>query len=124
MQYETLPARVIGRDLTGSSQLIIIDKGSKSDIKKDMPVVSGQGVVGKVIEVGIFSSKVQLVIDKRSSIGGIMQKSRFVGMVEGTKSGFLEMNFLPRDEDVYVNDLVLSSGLGGVYEKGTRYRNC
>ena len=43
VQYETLPARVIGRDLTGASQLIIIDKGTKNGIKEDMPVVSGQG---------------------------------------------------------------------------------
>jgi rod shape-determining protein MreC len=118
VSYETLPARVIGRDITGASQLIIIDKGVKSGIKEDMPVVSGQGVVGKVIEAGLLSSKVQLLIDKRNRIGGIMQKSRIVGLVEGTGRGFLIINFLPRDEDIYVNDLVLTSGLGGVYEKG------
>lgn len=118
VQYETLPAQVIGRDLTGASQLIIIDKGTKHGLREDMPVVSGQGVVGKIIEAGTFSSKVQLLIDKRSRIGGIMQKSRIVGLVEGTGRGYLVINFLPRDEDIFVNDLILTSGLGGVYEKG------
>jgi len=118
VQYDTLPAQVIGRDLSGWSQIIIINKGTKHGITQDMQVVSGQGIVGKVIETGLFSSKVQLLIDKRSRIGGIMQKSRIVGLVEGTGKDYLILNYLPRDENVFVNDLVLSSGLGGVYQKG------
>jgi len=116
--FDTLPAQIIGRDLTGWAQVIIIDKGSSNGVKEDMPVVAAQGIVGKVIETGLFSSKVQLLIDKKSQIGGIMQKSRIVGLVEGTGSEYLTMNYLPRDEEIYVNDLVLSSGLGKVYEKG------
>jgi len=116
--FDTLPAQIIGRDLTGWAQVIILDKGSANGVKEDMPVVAAQGIVGKVIETGLFSSKIELLIDKRSQIGGIMQKSRIVGLVEGTGDEYLTMNYLPRDEEVYVNDLVLSSGLGKVYEKG------
>lgn len=118
LDYATLPARVIGRDISGWSFLIIIDKGKKDGIVEDMPVVSGEGVVGKTIEVGTYTSKVQLLIDQRSRIGGMMQRSRLVGVVEGTGQGYLIMNYLPRDESVFLNDLVLSSGLGGVFQKG------
>ena len=118
VQYDTLPAQVIGRDLSGWSQILLINKGTKHGVTQDMQVVSGQGIVGKIIETGLFSSKVQLLIDKRSRIGGIMQKSRIVGLVEGTGKDYLILNYLPRDESVFVNDLVLSSGLGGVYQKG------
>ncbi|MCD6460889.1 rod shape-determining protein MreC [bacterium] len=118
VKYDTIPAQVIGRDLSGWSQLIIINKGTHHGITQDMQVVAGQGIVGKIIETGLFSSKVQLLIDKRSCIGGIMQKSRIVGLVEGTGKDYLILNYLPRDETVFVNDLVLSSGLGGVYQKG------
>jgi rod shape-determining protein MreC len=118
IEYDTIPAQVIGRDLSGWSQLIIIDKGTRDGLKENMPVVSGQGVVGKIIEVGLLSSKVQLLIDRQSRIGGIMQKSRLVGVIEGMGKNYLVINYLPRNESVLVNDLVLSSGLGLIFEKG------
>lgn len=118
VKEDALVARVIGRDLSGWSQIIIIDKGSKHGIKENLPVVASGGVVGKTMEVGLFSTKVLLLIDRKSRIGGIMQKSRVVGIVEGTGENDLIINYLPKDEGIYVNDLVLSSGLGLVYEKG------
>lgn len=118
IEYDTIPAQVIGRDLSGWSQTIIIDKGSKHGLTENMPVVSGQGVVGKVTEVGMWSSKVELLIDAQARIGGILQKSRLVGLVEGMGKGYLVINYLPRDEKIFVDDLVLSSGLGLVFEKG------
>lgn len=118
IEYDTIPAKVIGRDLTGWSQIIIIDKGTRHNIAIDMSVVSGDGVVGKVIETGYFASKVLLLIDKQSRIGAIMQKSRFVGVIEGTGKPYLIMNYLPREGDFFIDDMALSSGLGKVYEKG------
>jgi rod shape-determining protein MreC len=118
VNYNTIPAQVIGRDLSGWSQLIILDKGTRHGIKEDMPVVAGEGVVGKVIETGLYTAKVQLIIDRRSRIGGLMQQSRLVGLVEGTGKEYVVMTYLPRDELVYVNDMVLTSGLGRVFEKG------
>ena len=118
VQYDTIPAKVIGRDLTGWVQVILIDKGSRHGVQIDMPVVSGDGIAGKVIEAGYLSSKIQLLIDKQSRIGAIMQQSRIVGLIEGTGKTSLIMNYLPRDEDFFINDLILSSGLGQVYEKG------
>ncbi len=118
VKKNALVARVIGRDLSGWSQIIIIDKGSKHGIKENLPIVASGGVVGKTMEVGPFSTKVLLLIDRKSRIGGIMQKSRVVGIVEGTGENDLIINYLPKDEGIYVNDLVLSSGLGLVYEKG------
>ncbi|MFC2140483.1 rod shape-determining protein MreC [Candidatus Auribacterota bacterium] len=87
--YETIPAKVVGRDATNWYKSILIDKGKQNGIAIDMPVVSYGGVVGKIIEVTDFNAMVILITDKQSKIGGIVQETRYVGIVEGTAKHFL-----------------------------------
>ena len=87
-----------------------------------MAVVTEMGLVGHVMEAGLNSSKVQLLLDPRSSVGTLIQRpeSRVAGIVEGDikNPNFPKMVNIPKDSDVQVNDMVVTSGFGGVYPKG------
>lgn len=118
-------ARVTGKSPTRWQAWIQIDKGSADGIKVDQPVVgatplageslAGKGLVGKVIAVTAHSAQVQLVTDSESSVAAKIQESRAEGIVEGSVSGTLTMDFVDRDIPVELNRVVVTSGYGGVY---------
>ena len=74
-QFDLVAARVIGRESDTWSRMIVIDRGTMNGIANDMPVVTPQGLVGRVVEAGLNSSKVQLILDPRSSVGTIVQRA-------------------------------------------------
>lgn len=119
-QFDLLPARVIGRDLATFTGMIIIDRGSSDGVKKNMAVVTNRGMVGSVIEAGIISSKVALLLDPRLSVGTLVQRSRVVGIVKGTLGDIFhpKMVNIPRNADILENDTIVTSGFGGIYPKG------
>jgi rod shape-determining protein MreC len=81
-------------------------------------VVSAEGLVGKVIEVAPRLSRVLLIIDPSSGVGGVIQSSRSTGIVEGTAGGGCVMKYLPRRVEISPGETVVTSGLGGVYPPG------
>ena len=87
-----------------------------------MPVVTGKGLVGRVTEVAPLSSKVQLILDVRSSVGTLIQRteSRVTGIVTGTMDNpyMPQMVNIPRNADVQDGDAIVTSGFGGIYPKG------
>ena len=115
-------ASVITRDYGGWTQTLVVDRGSDSGIKKYMPVIVPTGLVGFVSEVYENSARVQLLLDPRTSVGGIVARpaSRVVAMVSGNSSepGKLSFVNLPREADVIKGDTIVASGYGGVYPKG------
>lgn len=113
-----IPAQVIGRDTLHWYSSVIINRGLGDGIAPDMAVVSEGGVVGKVIEAGPSVSKVLLIVDKRSRVGGIIQRTREMGVVKGTSFNTCNLDYLPRQAEARSGDRVLTSGLGGVYPKG------
>ncbi|MBI4549467.1 MAG: rod shape-determining protein MreC [Candidatus Omnitrophica bacterium] len=114
----TVASQIIARETGHLGNWIVLDKGGRQRLKKDMPVVSEKGLVGKVAEVGPETARVILLTDVESRVGGMVQSSRQTGLVMGDGSPFLRMKFLDPDSDVKVGDEVLSSGLGSVYPKG------
>jgi len=110
--------RVIGRDPSNFFSYLTIDVGSDQGIRQGMPVVTDRGLVGRVTEVGFTSSKVLLIIDARSSVNALIQRSRASGVVEGMLGGMLILKYISQDEQVGVGDVVLTSGLGGTFPKG------
>ena len=79
-----------------------------------MPVVTtGSTLVGRVAEVGLRSSKVQLLVDSTSAVNVRIQSSRVTGLAEGQPDAELSMTQIPLDATVNVGDIVLTSGLGG-----------
>ena len=87
-----------------------------------MAVVTSMGLVGHVSEAGINSSKVQLILDPRSSVGTLVQRpaSRVAGIVEGDINNptMPKMVNIPKNSDVVVGDVIVTSGFGGIYPKG------
>lgn len=109
--------RVIGRDPSNFLSYLIIDSGSQQGIEKGMPVVTERGLVGRITDVGSNWAKVVLIIDPSSSVNALIQTSRATGVVEGQVGGSLVMKYIPQGDTVNVNDIVLTSGLGGNFPK-------
>ncbi|HHY45676.1 MAG TPA: rod shape-determining protein MreC [Firmicutes bacterium] len=118
--YATVAARVIGRDPSRLSSTLLIDKGQKDGVAKDMAVITFGGLVGRVISVTANTATVLPVIDPRSAVGGIIYRTRDLVLVEGYAGspGLCMLKPLSSDADIVAGDQVLSSGLGGVFPKG------
>ena len=112
-----LPAGIIGRDLSGWFQTAVIDRGTRDGIEEGMAVVSVQGIAGQVMESSKGFSRVLLITDPNNSVAALIQRSRARGIVVGDGHQ-LCLKYLHRSEDVKPGDLVLASGLDGVFPKG------
>ncbi len=115
-----LPAEVTSRDLTGTSQVAVIDRGSAHGVTPGMAVISPEGLVGRVVEVGPNFSKVLLVIDVNSSVNAMVEGSGADGIVIGQwqAGGWLKMKYIQRGAQVRPGDRVITSGLGGGFPRG------
>lgn len=122
VQFDLVAASVIGRESASWSSVIVINRGTLDGVANNMAVVTELGLVGHVMEAGVNSAKVQLLIDPRSSVGTLIQRpeSRVAGIVEGDAKNpsHPRMVNIPKDSDVKVEDMVVTSGFGGVYPKG------
>lgn len=121
-QYRLMVASVISRNFGTWSNTIIIDRGKNDGVQPFMPIITPKGVVGFVAEVYPYSSRVQLILDPRSSVGAVVQRpeSRVVSIIRGNGNNPLEPQFIniPREADILDGDVLVTSGLGGVYPKG------
>lgn len=115
--YKTIPAQVIGRDASNWSNSIIIDKGLNFGISKNKAALSLQGLVGRVVEVGRYSSKILLVTDPDSKVGVLILRNRQGGILIGRPGGSCKMVYIALDSDVAPGDKVITAGFGGVFPK-------
>lgn len=115
---QLLPAQVIGTSGAEQSHMIQIDKGSRSGVKVDMPVITPDGIVGKVKDVFPFVSMVLLINDRDSGAGVILQTSRLQGVLRGNPQGELHVSDIMSDEKIDVGDEVVTSGGDRIYPKG------
>jgi rod shape-determining protein MreC len=113
-----VPANVVHQDLSPWFRSVIIDQGTAAGIRPGMPVVTDLGVVGVVSGTAPSASKVLLLIDPQSHVDAYVQRSRARGSVRGAKGHECSFEFVLRDEDLAVGDLLLTSGLGEVFPKG------
>ncbi len=116
--YRMTAAAVIGYDPSNLSSIIIVDKGKRQGIREGMAVITNDGLVGRVVEVGGESAKVLLINDINSGVAVLVQRSREKGLVSGTLTRGLILHYLPYDADVKISDMVITSGLSGLYPKG------
>lgn len=108
-------AAVIGRDPSPFLQYLIINRGSDDGLRRGMPVVTQQGLVGKVAAVTAGAARVQLITDAASSINVRLEPSRVQAVLKGEVGGEISLDMVPQDVTIQVGDLVLTSGLGGNY---------
>ena len=115
---EFLAARVVGKDATNWFKTVLIDRGSLAGIRRNQPVVAPDGLVGRVVEVTPTAAKVQLITDPVSAAGGLIQRTRVIGIVSGSLGAGLKVRYLPLMADIAIGDEVVTSGMGGVFPKG------
>lgn len=121
---KNVPARVIARDPSIWFNTITINRGSTSGIAVNMPVVTGTGIVGRVITVSPFASQVMLITDEKAGAGAVvgqLGQSGALGSVRGRADlgvGIIEMRYVSGLEKVEVNDSVMTTGQDGIYPPG------
>lgn len=111
-------ARVIGQESNNFLDYIMLDLGTRHGVAVGMPVITPQGLVGRVSEVTNTTSKVLLITDPSSAVNAILQSSRVNGVVRGDPGGGLVMDYIPQGVLFSVGEIVLTSGLGGNFPKG------
>lgn len=120
-EYKT--ARVIGKTPGHWFNVFDIDLGMADGIKKDMPVINGDGLVGRVLQTGAHFSRVLAIIDSSSGVSSIVERTRDLGIISGSNTAgdedpLLTMDNLPLDADLMPGDKVITSGLTSTFPKG------
>jgi rod shape-determining protein MreC len=120
--YEQVTARVIARDSSTWFNTITINRGSSAGIALNMPVVTGTGIVGRVISLSPWTAQVMMITDEKAAAGAIVGQlggSGALGPVRGLgESGLIEMRYVSGLEKVEVGDYILTTGQDGIYPPG------
>lgn len=111
-------ARVIGRPTNSWEGVITIDRGTDDQIRAGMPVVGPAGLLGQTVDVTARTSRVRLITDPNSGVAAMLQSTRKEGIVRGSIEGGITLEFVSMDTTVRAGDVVITSGIGGVYPKG------
>jgi len=114
-ENEYLTAAIIGRDPSPFLHYVIINRGSDDSLLRGMPVVSQQGLIGRIAAVTSGASRVQLITDPDSAINVRIEPSGAEAILSGSITGDISLDLVPQDTDINPGDLVLTSGLGGNY---------
>ncbi|MDD4833181.1 MAG: rod shape-determining protein MreC [Lutispora sp.] len=114
-KYEYIGASITGKDPGNWFDIFTIDKGMKNDVEVNDSVITGQGLVGRVIEVGSNYSKVMAIIDERSSISVIVNRTRDTGIVSGNVNSEL-IAVMPLESDIVKGDDIITSDFSTFYK--------
>jgi rod shape-determining protein MreC len=120
-QYDIAGANIIAKDPGNWFDIFTLDIGSKDGVEENTPVVTGKGLVGRVIKTDLFSCKVLSIIDPDSSVSARISKTRDLVVIRGDidlkELGECRMDYIPNDVDIVEGDIVETSGLGGIFPK-------
>ena len=116
--YTTVAAEVIGSSPADVSNTVLIDKGSDAGLRVDLPVLTPDGVVGKIVAAYPNTAQVLLITDPAAGAGALIQTSRVQGVLKGTGRGTCRLDYVMNEDAVRVGDLVVTSGLDQVFPKG------
>jgi rod shape-determining protein MreC len=112
-----ITARVIGASAGAASQTIQLDRGERDGIKRNMGVITPDGVVGKVIESYANASQVLLLTDKESGVGAMLADSRIQSPVGGQGEPLLVMKYVPNDDSVNLGERVITSAMDRIFPR-------
>lgn len=116
--YTLRMAHIVLRDNVEWLHTIVINKGERDGVMRNMAVVAADGLVGKVIEVGYAYARVVLITDRSFRAGARILGERSGGVLEGQGADKMVLNYLPRDAAVVSGDKVVTSGMGGIFPSG------
>jgi rod shape-determining protein MreC len=115
-------ASVLGREATNYRTLLTLSKGTLHGIDVNMPIITETGLIGHITEVGATWSKAVVITETASAVGGYIERSGALGVVEGTyelrTDGLCRMVYIEADSDIRIGDKVITSGIGGIYPRG------
>jgi len=115
---QAVGARVIGRPTNSWEGVITIDRGTDDGVEAGMPVVGPAGLLGQTVDVTSHSARVRLITDPESGVASKLQSTRTEGIVRGSIEVKLTLEFVSTEATVRAGDVVITSGIGGVYPKG------
>ncbi len=115
---ETTGAEVIAASVSPEFRTVTIDKGTSENVVADMAVVAPAGVVGRILQPSRRAALVQLIIDRNAAAGAVVERTRVQGIVVGVGNGSLRMDFAPATGDVVGGDVIVTSGIDGIYPEG------
>jgi rod shape-determining protein MreC len=115
---DILGARVVGRTPAYLSNIMLIDRGARDGVQVNMPVVTGEGILGRVILVAANNSQVQLISNADASVGVVVERTRSPGVLRGTGDRLLDLLYISNSDPVEEGDMILTSGLDGIFPKG------
>ena len=121
VQY--IAASVTAKEPGGWFATFTVDKGETDGVRKDAPVLSDQGLVGRVMSVTDHTATIISIIDSRSAVAGMVERTRDNGVCHGSlyvnsSDEMMRMNYLPAGSELNTGDRVITSGLDGIYPKG------
>jgi rod shape-determining protein MreC len=116
--YNSVAAEVIGSSPGESSNAVLIDKGSDAGLMTDFPVVTPDGVAGKVVAVYPHSAQVLLITDAAAGAGVLLEQSRVQGVLKGSGRALCRLEYVMNDATVSPGDKVVTSGMDRVFPKG------
>ena len=115
----TLPGEVIAREWGGWVRSLTVNRGRGDDVKRLTAVISPDGLVGRVVEVRLGASIVQVLTDPSSTVGAHVVRTRTPGIVEGEPRGTIRFKYMAREgAGLVVGDVIVTSGLSGVFPRG------
>ena len=117
-QSRTIAARVIAAGAGANSKVVFLDRGSGAGVEKGMPVVTPDGIVGKVIAAYPTASEVMLVTDPEFAAGVVSQKNRVAGTLKGQGQATCKVDYIPSEEKVEVGEAFFTSGDDRIFPKG------
>ena len=117
-QSRTLAARVIAAGAGANSKMVFLDRGSGAGVEKGMPVVTPDGIVGKVVAAYPTASEVMLVTDPEFAAGVVSQRNHVVGTLKGQGQSTCKVDYVPSEEKVEVGETFYTSGDDRIFPKG------
>jgi len=117
-KLKTMAAEIIASSASPDFQTLTLDKGRNYGLRTDMAVIANDGVVGRIVVPSGRAAKVQLLIDRNAAAGALVERSRAQGVAKGTGDSRLLLEFVSETADVAVGDLVVTSGIEGIFPKG------
>ena len=118
LKLDTVAAEIIGAAATPDFRTLTIDKGTRDGVRADMSVIAPAGIVGRLVVPSVRSAKVQLLIDRNAAAGAIIERTRAQGVVVGGGDDRLRLEYVSEVFDVVVGDVVMTSGIDGIYPRG------
>jgi rod shape-determining protein MreC len=116
--WASVASEVIGSSPSEAFKSIILNTGANAGLTNNLPVLTPEGVVGRIVRVSTHSSWAQLITDSESGVGVVFEKSRVHGVAKGSGGSLLDIEYVVNEENISEGDVIRTSGEDQIYPKG------